>query len=107
MASEPMNSYPLTYDVEYPEQGVGRVSTLFRLFLVIPGWIVDGLLAGTTTLPLMLMLLFREKYPRWWFDFNLERARFSARVGVQRWSWRVGAYTALLITDRYPPFRMS
>ena len=191
MASEPMDSYPLTYDVEYPEQGVGRVSTLFRLFLIIPSWIVDGLLAGTTTLPLVLMLLFRKKYPRWWFDFNLERARFSARVGVysalmtdqypstdetqsvsldfeypdpselnrflpllkwllalphhvilyvfsllslavtviawfaiiltgkypralfglmvgfQRWSWRVTAYTALLITDRYPPFRMS
>ena len=191
MASEPMNSYPLTYDVEYPDQGVGRVSTLFRLFLLIPSWIVDGLLAGTTTLPLVLMLLFRKKYPRWWFDFNLERARFSARIGVysalmtdqnpstdeaqsvsldfeypdpselnwfltllkwllalphhvilyilsvvslavtviawfaiiltgkyprvlfgvvvgiQSWSWRVTAYTALLITDRYPPFRMS
>jgi hypothetical protein len=40
----------------------------------------------------MLMIVFREKYPRWWFDFSLELARFGARVG---------AYLALL-TDRYP-----
>lgn len=37
------------------------------------------------------MILFRKEYPRWWFEFNLERARFSARVGV---------YTALM-TDQY------
>ncbi len=70
-------------------QGVGRVSTLFRLFLIIPSRIVDGLLAGMTTLPLVSLL--RKKYPRWWFDFNLERPRFSARVG---------AYSAL-VTDQY------
>ena len=74
MASEPMNSYPFTYDAEYPEQGVGRVSTPFRLFLTISSWIVDGLLVGTTSLSLVSMLLFRKKYPRWRLDFNLERA---------------------------------
>jgi hypothetical protein len=40
----------------------------------------------------MLMIVFREKYPRWWFDFALELSRFGTRVG---------AYVALL-TDRYP-----
>ena len=74
MASEPMNSYSLTYDAECPQQGVGRVSTLFRLFLTGPSRIADGLPAGTTTPPLVLMLLPWKKYPRWWFDFNLERA---------------------------------
>jgi hypothetical protein len=38
------------------------------------------------------MILFRQKYPRWWFDWNLELSRFSARVGV---------YLALM-DDRYP-----
>ena len=92
MASGPMRSYPLTYNVEYPEQGLSRLSTLFRPILAIPIWTIDVLLAGTTSLPLVLMMLFMKKYPRWWFDFNLERVRFSARVG---------AYGALL-TDRYP-----
>ena len=41
---------------------------------------------------LALMLLFRQRYPRWWFDFLREYTRFSMRVG---------AY-ALLLTDRYP-----
>jgi hypothetical protein len=40
----------------------------------------------------LLMILFRQKYPRWWFDWNLELARFTSRVGV---------YLALM-TDRYP-----
>jgi uncharacterized protein DUF4389 len=38
------------------------------------------------------MILFREKYPRWWFDWNLELTRFSSRVAL---------YGALL-DDRYP-----
>ena len=43
-------------------------------------------------LPTLLLILFRQKYPRWWFDWNLELMRFSARVGV---------YLALM-EDRYP-----
>jgi len=38
------------------------------------------------------MVLFRQKYPRWWFDFNLEATKFSTRAG---------AYL-LLLTDEYP-----
>ena len=84
--------YPLTYDVEYPEGPLNRLSALFRIILVIPIEIVSALLAGTTTLPLVLMILFRRKYPRWWFDFNLERARFAARINVY----------FHLMTDQYP-----
>jgi hypothetical protein len=40
----------------------------------------------------MLMIVFRQRYPRWWFDFAREFARFGMRVG---------AYLALL-TDEYP-----
>ena len=43
-------------------------------------------------IPPLLMILFRQKYPRWWFDFNLELLRFQNRVGV---------YVALM-DDRYP-----
>jgi hypothetical protein len=91
------------------------VTTLFRIVLVIPIAIVYGVLtAGATEtvydqsgqvvsttsggiaaglfLATLLMILFRQRYPRWWFDFALELARFSTRIG---------AYLALL-TDQYP-----
>jgi hypothetical protein len=91
------------------------VTTAFRLVLVIPIAILLGVLGGsgtqvtqtpsgewvtTTTTTVagalfgatLLMILFRKRYPRWWFDFNLELTRFAARVG---------AYMALL-TDEYP-----
>jgi hypothetical protein len=47
---------------------------------------------GLLFLPPLLMILFRQKYPRWWFDWNLELLRFSNRVGI---------YLALM-DDRYP-----
>jgi hypothetical protein len=47
---------------------------------------------GFVVLPTLLLILFRQKYPRWWFDWNLELMRFSARVGV---------YLSLM-DDRYP-----
>jgi hypothetical protein len=40
----------------------------------------------------LLMILFRQKYPRWWFDWNLELTRLSTRVSVD----------AALLDDRYP-----
>jgi hypothetical protein len=51
------------------------------------GGLVGGLVIATA-----LMILFRQRYPRWWFDFSRELTRFGARVG---------AY-ALLLTDTYP-----
>jgi hypothetical protein len=108
------NPYPARLTIRYPER-LSRVTTAFRLVLVIPIGIVLGILAGggtqwtetqsgewvvTTSSSIsgslffatLLMLLFRKRYPRWWFDFNLELNRFMTRVG---------AYMALL-TDRYP-----
>jgi Domain of unknown function (DUF4389) len=100
--------YPLTFDVPYPDRELNRVSTGFRIFTVIPiaivlaalgggiyGWgsFTRGAAAGGVLfIPALLMILFREKYPRWWFDWNRELLRFSNRVG---------AYL-LLLDDRYP-----
>jgi hypothetical protein len=91
-------SYPVTFSVEYPERQLNRLSTFFRIFAVIPIAIVIGLLptaelAGSIVfLPLVLMLLFRKKYPRWWYDWNIELLRFANRIGV---------YVALM-DDEYP-----
>jgi Domain of unknown function (DUF4389) len=106
------DAYPVQLDVQYPERPLNRLTTAFRVFTIIPIAIVLGSVSGETwswstsgttrtvvagaggTLffgPL-LMILFREKYPRWWFDWNLELTRFSSRVAL---------YGALL-DDRYP-----
>lgn len=113
MAAQPQ-PYPARLDIDYPER-LDRFTTLVRLIWVIPIGIILSLLtatgnqtvvtdAGTEVtgsgggitaglfLATLLMILFRQRYPRWWFDFALELNRFSARVG---------AYLALL-TDRYP-----
>jgi Domain of unknown function (DUF4389) len=93
--------YPVQFSVDYPDRPLNRLTTFFRLFVVIPIAIVLSLVEGgftygygggrTTTiaaaggllvLPVLLMILFRQKYPRWWFDWNLQLMRFSARVGV-------------------------
>jgi len=104
-------AYPLEFDVEYPDRPLNRLTSAFRIFTAIPIVIVLGSIGGTTSvtsgghtttiavggsgllvLPPLLMILFREKYPRWWYDFNLELLRFENRVGV---------YVALM-DDRYP-----
>jgi hypothetical protein len=106
-----MDEYPVTFSVDYPDRSLNRVTTALRIFTVIPIAILLGTLmgyegsyasggeargfaagGGLLVLPPLLMLLFRRKYPRWWFDFNRELLRFSARVGI---------YFGLL-TDRYP-----
>jgi hypothetical protein len=99
----PEQPYPLQFSVEYPDRDLNRVSTFFRLFAAIPILIllaaVAGHVGGGTAigggilfLPALLMILFRRKYPRWWFDWNLQLLRFTNRVGV---------YLALM-DDRYP-----
>ena len=104
---QPGGRYPARLDIDYPEEGLNRVTTLFRIILLIPIGIVISLLSGGygndaiwsvisssgfLLGPTLLMLLFRRKYPRWWFDWNLELMRFSTRVG---------AYF-LLMRDEYP-----
>jgi hypothetical protein len=87
--------YPVQLDVEYPEEPRNRLTTFFRLILMIPIAIITILVslgAGLLSLATLLMILFRKKYPRWWFDFNLELYRFSTRVN---------AYV-LLLRDEYP-----
>ncbi len=113
------STYPVTFSVDYPERSLDRITTLFRIFVAIPIMILLGTVSGSSwryttqdrldaaasssTLLIagaggilflgpLLMILFRQKYPRWWFDWNLELQRFSNRVGV---------YLALM-DDRYP-----
>jgi len=106
-----VTSYPVQFDVDFPARPLHRLSTALRIFAAIPILILLGLLSRdavqggdhhtTTTfasgvgllfLPILLMLLFRQKYPRWWFDWNVNLLRFSNRVT---------AYLALL-DDHYP-----
>jgi hypothetical protein len=100
--------FPATLDVDYPDRALDRVTTFFRPFTVIPIAVVLAFVNGPTVqgkskayvagsggivfTATALMLLFRQKYPRWWFDWNLALIRFSTRVM---------AYLALL-TDEYP-----
>jgi hypothetical protein len=182
------DDYPVRYAVDYPDRELDRLATAFRIFTIIPIAIVlasiggyqggadyDGgtgttiAVGGTGLLfvPPFLMILFRQKYPRWWFDWNLELLRFVNRVGVYlalmndrwlplvkwllaiphyivlfflyigaivvvivawfailftgrypraifdyvegviRWHNRVVGYALILVTDQYPPFRLS
>ena len=91
MAMYDDDMYPVQFSVDYPEEPRNRLTALVRIILAIPIFIV---IAGLNTiiLPIVLMILFVKKYPRWWFDFNLELQRLSARVG---------AYLFLL-RDEYP-----
>jgi hypothetical protein len=205
-------SYPIKLSIDYPDRQLNRLSSFFRLFYMIPIMIIFMLMPGMyfysslsrhadyhpyftsvyVFLPLVLMLLFRRKYPRWWFDWNLSLVKFGMRVssyillmrdeypstdeeqsvhieipypnagtelnrwlplvkwflaiphivvlcvlaigvifctiiawfailftgryprsffdfivGVYRWSIRVSAYAILLVTDKYPPFRLG
>jgi hypothetical protein len=90
--------YPVQFSVDYPDRPLDRLTTFFRIFVAIPILIVLGTLsAGTYAGGLLffgplLMILFRQKYPRWWFDWNREWLRFANRVT---------AYLALM-DDHYP-----
>lgn len=103
--------YPLTYSVDYPDRPLNRLSTFFRVFAIIPIAIVLDVVSGgsntytlnntTTTIAAsggvlffgpLLMILFRKKYPRWWFDWNREFLRFANRVGLY----------LVLASDQYP-----
>ena len=102
------SGFPATLEVDYPDRELDRLTTVFRLFTVIPIAVILALLTrgtvhagaanhvvgsgGIVFLATVLMLLFRQKYPRWWFDWNLALTRFSTRVAV---------YLALL-RDEYP-----
>ena len=103
--------YPVEFSVDYPDRPLDRLTTAFRLIVAIPILVVLGTVSGggwdysrngrggtlaaaggLLFLGPLLLILFRQKYPRWWFNWNLELLRFSNRVAV---------YLALM-DDRYP-----
>lgn len=115
------NEYAARLEIDYPDK-LDRLTTFFRLIWIIPIAIILGLILGTgetvtntvvlneagdivkttqetagglvsgLTAATALMIIFRRRYPRWWFDFYRELTRFG---------YRVGAYLFLL-TDQYP-----
>jgi Domain of unknown function (DUF4389) len=116
-ASTTEPAYPVQFAVDYPDRELDRVTTAFRIFTVIPIAIVLALVSaggvgapgswdgegrgfflsfgaggGVLILAPLVMILFRQKYPRWWFDWNLNVVRFENRVA---------AYLFLL-RDEYP-----
>ena len=105
------DAYPVRFSVDYPDRDLDRLTTALRIFTVIPIAILLGSIGGGTWqwstgtrtvtiaaaggllfVPPLLMILFRQKYPRWWFDWNLQLLRFANRVGVY----------LTLMDDRYP-----
>jgi hypothetical protein len=108
-----ISTYPVQFSVDYPDRELDRITSAFRIFTLIPIAIVLASIGGYSAswangsgatrtvaiggtgllfLPPLLMIVFRQKYPRWWFDWNLQLLRFANRVGV---------YLALM-DDRYP-----
>jgi hypothetical protein len=107
------DKYAARLEVDHPDT-LNRLTTFFRLIWIIPIAIIVGLITGSgetvymdeagqvvgrvgglasgLVLATALMIVFRRRYPRWWFDFSRELARFQGRVG---------AYL-LLVTDQYP-----
>ena len=103
-------AYPARLSIDFPDRRLDRMTTFLRLVYVIPVAILLSLIGGVAlgdageggrmgavaggvlVVPVLLMVLFRQKYPRWWFDFNLQLTRFSTRVM---------SYLALM-SDRYP-----
>ena len=105
-----MNNYPANLKIDYSEKS-DRLTAFFRIFLAIPIIVILALLTsdihdeseineddkhvytvGIVFLPTMLMIVFRQKYPKWWYDWNLELTNFSTRV----------ASYILLLRDEYP-----
>jgi uncharacterized protein DUF4389 len=106
------SNYPVALSIDYPDRPLNRATTFFRILVAIPILVVLGAVAGGTVqwstgsnggtvasgvggllfVAPLLMIVFRRKYPRWWFDWNLELQRFGNRTI---------AYLALM-DDRYP-----
>jgi hypothetical protein len=105
--AEASPEYPMSLSIDYPDRDLNKLTTFFRIFTVIPIGIVLALFGSTAfdwgetesygvglfiVLPTLLMIVFRQKYPKWWYDWNLAIAKFATRVM---------AYLALL-RDEYP-----
>ena len=103
------DQYPAQLAVDFPDRDLNRTTTFFRLLAVIPIVIVLIAVAGSSSddnggqyatagaggalfLAPLLMIVFRQKYPKWWFDWNVNLIKFSSRV----------ASYILLLRDEYP-----
>jgi hypothetical protein len=110
-ASPTPPAYPATLAIDYPDRPLNRLTTFFRIFTLIPIAIILALVSGANSdwsgahgwdwqyaaggilfLATLLMILFRQKYPKWWFDWNVALIKFGTRVAT---------YVGLL-TDVYP-----
>jgi Domain of unknown function (DUF4389) len=105
-------TYPARLMIDYPDSKLNRLTSFFRVFVILPIWFIyawiqgsiftwgihlEAWRAGLTMfgilfIPLLLMILFRKKYPKWWFDWNLALAKFN---------FRILSYL-LLLRDEYP-----
>lgn len=83
--------YPVRLSIDYVDEPRNRLTVFFRIITIIPITLVSS---SITLLiwPVLLMMFFRQKYPRWFFDFNFELLKFSTRIGAH----------ATLLTDNYP-----
>jgi hypothetical protein len=102
MSAQAAQPYPLTFSVDYPDRELNRVTTGFRLILAIPLLLLLAAIGPSLGsshpvalllfLPVLALLVLRQKYPRWWFDFNVQLYRLGSRI-----------YSYLfLLRDEYP-----
>jgi hypothetical protein len=102
--------YPADLDVPYPERLNSGLVLVKWWLLAAPHYIVLAFFWGFThnwfrwfglgfvlVLFAAVVLLFTGKYPK---DI------YNLILGINRWSFRVAAYSGLM-TDRYPPFRLT
>ena len=105
---ESVDDYPADLEVVYPERLSQGLVLVKWWLLAIPHLIIVGLFHGgysesggglvfILAIIAAIILLFTGKYPEDIFKFV---------IGMNRWSYRVYAYVALM-TDEYPPFRLQ
>jgi len=105
-----LTNYPVSLSIDYPGRPLNRLTTFFRFIIMVPIVVILGLVTNVTAqwdnevlkttvasggilfVPVVLMVLFRQKYPRWWFDWNVSLVKFSTRVLVY----------VMLLRDEYP-----
>ena len=89
-------AYPVHFDVGYEER-YSRLTTFFRIILVIPHVIVAalwGIVAYIAVILAWFAILFTGRYPAGLFGFVAAYLSYITRVTCY----------LLLLTDRFPPF---
>src|SRR6266566_3970355 len=91
------DSYPVRFDVEYPER-LSRWMIFVKWLLAIPHFIIVYLLQivnSVINFIAFFAVLFTKKWPRGMFDFSVQ---------IHRWTLNVATYAFTLMRDEYPPF---